>query len=100
MVEQTEDSKPAVIKAEDEKMPAPPSAFQGEVFNTKQVLLEDKSAEEKVLQQVFEWAMAECNNEKERLKKQGVNAIDLPVVDMSVLVQGAKKQLNRIVFDS
>jgi hypothetical protein len=30
----------------------------------------------------------------------GVDPIDLPIVDMSVLVQGAKKQLNRVVFDS
>lgn len=44
--------------------------------------------------------MVECNTEMERLKKQGITPIDLPVVDMSVLVQGAKKQLNRVVFDS
>jgi hypothetical protein len=53
-----------------------------------------------MLAKVFEWSMAECATEKERLLKQGVSAIDLPVVDMSVLVQGSKKQINRIVFDS
>lgn len=49
---------------------------------------------------MFEWATAECEAEKKRLATQGVSAIDLPVVDMSVLVQGSKKQINRVVFDS
>jgi hypothetical protein len=44
--------------------------------------------------------MDECKKERERLKLKGVEPIDIPIVDMSVLVQGAKKQLNRVVFDS
>ncbi len=38
--------------------------------------------------------------EKERLKGLGVEPIDLEVVDMSVLVEGNKKQINRVIFNS
>jgi len=61
---------------------------------------EEEKAAAETITKVFEWSMAECALEKERLSKQGVSAIDLPVVDMSVLIQGSKKQLNRVVFDS
>ena len=90
-----------MLKNVGESMPVPPSSFQGEVYNTKEQLLSpEESIQDEVLKQVFEWALAECAKEKERLKGSGVDPIDLPIVDMSVLVQGAKKQLNRVVFDS
>ena len=38
--------------------------------------------------------------EKERLKGLGVEPIDIEVVDMSVLVEGNKKQINRVIFNS
>ena len=38
--------------------------------------------------------------EKERLKALGVDPIDLEVMDMSVLVEGKKKQINRVIFNS
>ena len=38
--------------------------------------------------------------EKARLKGLGVEPIDLEVVDMSVLVEGNKKQINRVIFNS
>ncbi len=38
--------------------------------------------------------------EKERLKELGVEPIDLEVIDMSVIVEGKKKQINRCIFNS
>lgn len=38
--------------------------------------------------------------EKERLKEHGVDPIDLEVMDMSVIVEGKKKQINRVIFNS
>ena len=38
--------------------------------------------------------------EKTRLKGLGVEPIDLQVVDMSVLVEGKKKQINRVIFNT
>jgi len=38
--------------------------------------------------------------ERERLSTQGVECIEIQIIDMSVLVQGQKKQLNRIIFNT
>ena len=38
--------------------------------------------------------------EKERLKTHGVEPIDLEVLDMSVIVQGKKNQINRVMFNT
>lgn len=38
--------------------------------------------------------------EKERLKVLGVEPIDLHVMDMALLVEGKKKQINRVLFNS
>jgi hypothetical protein len=38
--------------------------------------------------------------EKNRLKDLGVEPIDLEVIDMSVKVEGKKKQINRIMFNT
>lgn len=37
--------------------------------------------------------------EKGRLKELGVDPIDLEIMDMSVLMEGKKKQINRIIFN-
>ena len=44
--------------------------------------------------------MSEHKKEVERLKSQGVSPIDIQIMDMSVLVQGKKLQLNRVVFNT
>ena len=56
--------------------------------------------EEEIVQKVYEWAVGLMNKEKERLKPLGVEPIDLEVMDMSVLVEGKKKQINRVIFNS
>ena len=52
------------------------------------------------MQQVFIWASAQVKAEIERLNSQGVTPIEVQVIDMSVLVQGSKLQLNRVVFNT
>lgn len=37
--------------------------------------------------------------EKARLKELGVDPIDLEIMDMSVLMEGKKKQINQIIFN-
>ena len=69
------------------------------LVNTKQQLLEEAGVDEGV-QKVYEWAVSLMMKEKERLKGLGVEPIDLQVVDMSVLVEGKKKQINRVIFNS
>lgn len=44
--------------------------------------------------------MSEYKKEVERLESQGVSPIDIQIMDMSVLVQGKKLQLNRVVFNT
>lgn len=52
------------------------------------------------MKETFVWSMAQIQAEMERLRKQGVSPIDIQVIDMSVLVQGQKMQLNRVVFNT
>ena len=49
---------------------------------------------------MYEWSVELMRKEKARLKGLGVEPIDLEVVDMSVLVEGNKKQINRVIFNS
>ena len=56
--------------------------------------------EEELVKKVYDWALEQLNKEKERLKTLGVEPIDLEVIDMSVLMEGKKKQLNRVIFNS
>ena len=65
----------------------------GEKFVTVDQL--DENAEE-----VYKWSMSEYKKEVERLESQGVSPIDIQIMDMSVLVQGKKLQLNRVVFNT
>ncbi len=37
--------------------------------------------------------------EKARLKGLGVDPIDLEIMEMSVLMEGKKKQINRVIFN-
>ena len=69
------------------------------LINTKEQLLLD-SKEEAVVEQVYDWAVKLMQKEKDRLKVLGVEPIDLQVMDMSVLVEGKKKQINRVIFNS
>ena len=56
--------------------------------------------EEELVKKVYGWALEQLNKEKERLKGLGVEPIDLEVIDMSVIMEGKKKQLNRIIFNT
>ena len=72
------------------------------LVNTKQQLMADEKGEvvDEVIQKVYEWAVDQMQQEKTRLKGLGVEPIDLQVVDMSVLVEGKKKQINRVIFNT
>ena len=56
--------------------------------------------EEALVKKVYDWALEQLSKEKERLKTLGVEPIELEVIDMSVLMEGKKKQLNRVIFNS
>ncbi len=77
------------------------------MYNTREVLKQDVAKEVKdpenidqMVQKMYEWSVDLMRKEKERLKGLGVEPIDLEVVDMSVLVEGKKKQINRVIFNS
>jgi hypothetical protein len=72
---------------------------KGENFNTKEVLMES-AEDQKVMEQVFTWSMGQIKQETQRLNSLGVSPIDIQIIDMSVLVQGNKLQLNRVVFNT
>lgn len=67
---------------------------KGEHFSTKQVI-----ADEALEKEIFAWSMAQSKTEVERLNALGVQPIEVSVLDMSVLVQGSKLQLNRVVLN-
>ena len=56
--------------------------------------------EDEVIYKIYEWAVELMRKEQTRLEGLGVKPIDLQVVDMSVLVEGNKKQINRVIFNS
>ena len=77
------------------------------LINTRAQLLSDAKAEggggektDELVEKVYEWAVEQMRREKERLKGLGVEPIDLQVIDMSVLVEGKKKQINRVIFNA
>lgn len=73
---------------------APPvDTKAGDKFVTSEQIGPDTAA-------VFHWSMQQLNAEVLRLQKQQVNPIEIQVIDMSVLVQGQKLQLNRVVFNT
>ena len=82
------------------------TATPDNLINTRAQLLSDAKAEgngektDELVEKVYEWAVEQMRREKERLKGLGVEPIDLQVIDMSVLVEGKKKQINRLIFNA
>jgi hypothetical protein len=75
------------------------------LINTRDQLLSDSKADggektDELVAKVYEWSVDQMKLEKERLKGLGVEPIDLQVIDMSVLVEGKKKQINRVIFNA
>ena len=75
------------------------------LINTRDQLISDAKAEggektDELVEKVYEWSVEQMKKEKERLKGLGVEPIDLQVIDMSVLVEGKKKQINRVIFNA
>ena len=87
-----------VDKQEPEAAPVSADETKSTQFNTKQELMNDEDKE--MLMNVYNWSMEQVQKESSRLKKEGVSPIEIKVLDMSVLVEGSKKQLNRVVFDT
>ena len=69
-------------------------------MNTKEQLLKDSTNESQIVAKVYDWAVDLMKKEKLRLKDLGVEPIDLEVIDMSVIVEGKKKQINRCIFNA
>eukprot|EP00347_Sterkiella_histriomuscorum_P012063 403370030 len=89
----------SAISIDDKQDKPKQESVKGNLISTKEQLLAD-TKEEGIVQKVYEWAVQLMMKEKERLKELGVEPIDLPVIDMSLLVEGKKKQINRVIFNS
>ena len=91
---------------EEIKQPHTTTTTPDNLINTRAQLLSDAKAEgngektDELVEKVYEWAVEQMRREKERLKGLGVEPIDLQVIDMSVLVEGKKKQINRLIFNA
>ncbi|TNV75472.1 hypothetical protein FGO68_gene9877 [Halteria grandinella] len=103
-MEGASDSSTQQAKLSEEEQKDPQINPPENLVNTTSLLkAEAQQASEvvdEVVAKVYDWAVDLMKKEQLRLDGLGVKPIDLQVIDMSVLIEGKKKQINRVIFNS